>query len=57
MIAVNIRRFVLKAARLQDLVELGSLTRQAARFIDASVGAGLNILVASRHAGGQPHNS
>ena len=44
--AVNIRKFVLKAARLQDLVALGSLTQQAAQFLDASVRAGLNILVA-----------
>ncbi len=44
--AVNIRKFVLKAARLTDLVELGSLTTQAATFLDASVRAGLNILVA-----------
>jgi pilus assembly protein CpaF len=44
--AVNIRKFVLKAARLHDLVELGSLTQQAALFLDASVRAGLNILVA-----------
>ena len=44
--AVNIRKFVLKAARLSDLVELGSLTPQAAAFLDASVRAGLNILVA-----------
>ena len=44
--AVNIRKFVLKAARLQDLVSLGSLTQQAAQFLDASVRAGLNILVA-----------
>ncbi|NYG56643.1 CpaF family protein [Nocardioides perillae] len=44
--AVNIRKFVLKAARLSDLVELGSLTPTAARFLEASVRAGLNILVA-----------
>ena len=44
--AVNIRKFVLKAARLHDLVELGSLSGQAASFLDASVRAGLNILVA-----------
>ncbi|MCB0896985.1 MAG: CpaF family protein [Nocardioides sp.] len=44
--AVNIRKFVLRAARLQDLVELGSMTAQAARFLEASVRAGLNILVA-----------
>lgn len=44
--AVNIRKFVLTAARLDELVELGSLTAQAAAFLEASVRAGLNILVA-----------
>ncbi len=44
--AVNIRKFVVRASRLHDLVELGSLTDPAARFLDASVRAGLNILVA-----------
>jgi pilus assembly protein CpaF len=44
--AVNIRKFLLRAARLSDLVALGSLTEQAARFLEAAVGAGLNILVA-----------
>ena len=43
---VNIRKFVVKADRLEDLVRLGSLTRPAARFLEASVAAGLNILVA-----------
>jgi pilus assembly protein CpaF len=44
--AVNIRKFVLRAARLRDLVDLGSLSPRAAAFLDASVRAGLNILVA-----------
>ena len=44
--AVNIRKFVVRASSLQDLVGLGSLTDQAARFLDASVRAGLNIVVA-----------
>lgn len=44
--AINIRKFLLKAARLDDLVALGSLTPQAAAFLDASVRAGLNILIA-----------
>jgi pilus assembly protein CpaF len=44
--AVNIRKFVVRASRLRDLVELGSLTDQAAEFLDASVRAGLNIVVA-----------
>lgn len=43
--AVNIRKFVLRAARLSDLVELGSLTSQAAAFLEGSVRAGLNIMV------------
>lgn len=44
--AVNIRKFVLRAARLHDLVELGSMTPGAAAFLEASVRAGLNVLVA-----------
>ncbi|SFC83712.1 pilus assembly protein CpaF [Nocardioides terrae] len=44
--AVNVRKFVLRAARLADLVELGSLSVTAATFLDASVRAGLNVLVA-----------
>jgi pilus assembly protein CpaF len=43
---VNIRKFVVKADHLDDLVALGTLTRQAARFLEASVVSGLNILVA-----------
>ena len=43
---VNIRRHVLPAVRLDDLVELGTLTTAAARFLTASVVAGLNIVVA-----------
>src|SRR5215218_8173757 len=31
--AVNIRKFIVRASRLSDLVELGSLTEQAARFL------------------------
>lgn len=44
--AVNIRKFVVRAAHLHDLVALDSLTDQAARFLDASVRAGLNIVIA-----------
>ena len=44
--AVNIRKFVLRAGRLGELVDLGSLTPSAAAFLEASVRAGLNILVA-----------
>ncbi|HET7385234.1 MAG TPA: ATPase, T2SS/T4P/T4SS family [Nocardioidaceae bacterium] len=44
--AVNIRKFVVRAARLADLVALGSLTEQVAEFLEAAVVAGLNIVVA-----------
>jgi len=43
--AVNIRKFVVRAGRLDDLVALGTLTQQAATFLGAAVRAGLNILV------------
>jgi pilus assembly protein CpaF len=44
--ALNIRKFVLTAHSLDELVELGTLTAAAARFMDAAVVAGLNIIVA-----------
>jgi len=44
--SVNIRKFVVKADHLDDLVRLGTLTRQVARFLEAAVVSGLNILVA-----------
>ncbi len=43
--AVNVRKFVVHADRLDDLVRLGTLTGQAAAFLDAAVRAGLNVLV------------
>jgi pilus assembly protein CpaF len=43
--AVNIRKFVLPAGSLDDLVRLGTLPRPAARFLEACVVAGLNIVV------------
>src|SRR3954447_1186566 len=44
--AVNIRKFVIKAGSLDDLVNLGSLSTHAAQFLRASVVAGLNVVVA-----------
>jgi pilus assembly protein CpaF len=44
--SVNIRKFVLSASSLDELVELQTLTPQAARFLEAAVVAGLNIIVA-----------
>lgn len=43
--AVNIRKFVARAHSLEDLVELGSVSVQAADFLHAAVVAGLNIVV------------
>ena len=43
--AVNIRKFVVKADRLSQLVALGTLTAQAAEFLAAAVVSGLNIIV------------
>jgi pilus assembly protein CpaF len=51
--AVNIRKFVLTAARLGEMVELGTLTTPAASFLEASVRAGLNILVAGATQAGK----
>jgi pilus assembly protein CpaF len=51
--AVNIRKFVVRAARLEELVDLGSLTSQAARFLHAAVVSGLNILVAGATQAGK----
>jgi pilus assembly protein CpaF len=44
--AVNIRKFVISADSLDELVGLGTLTPHAARFLEASVAAGLNVIVA-----------
>jgi pilus assembly protein CpaF len=44
--SVNIRKFVVRASHLDDLVGLGTLTPQCARFLGAAVAAGLNVLVA-----------
>jgi len=51
--AVNVRKFVLTAARLFELVDLGTLTPPAAAFLEASVRAGLNILVAGATQSGK----
>jgi pilus assembly protein CpaF len=51
---VNIRKFVVRAAHLDDLVALGTVTRQAAAFLNAAVAAGLNILVAGGTQAGNP---
>jgi len=44
-LALNIRKFVLQAHSLDELVALGSLTAHGARFLEAAVAAGLNVIV------------
>lgn len=44
--AVNIRKFLLRAHHLGELVRLGSLDARAARFLEASVQVGLNVVIA-----------
>jgi pilus assembly protein CpaF len=43
--AVNIRKFIARASSVDELVALGTLTGPAARFLEAAVAAGLNIIV------------
>ena len=43
--AVNVRKFVAAATRLDDLVDSGTLSPQAARFLTAAVDCGLNVVV------------
>src|SRR5829696_100699 len=43
--AVNVRKFVVRAESPADLVRLGTLTPTAARFLEAAVVAGLTVLV------------
>ncbi|HKU34296.1 MAG TPA: ATPase, T2SS/T4P/T4SS family, partial [Paenarthrobacter sp.] len=51
--AVNIRKFIARASKLDHLVELGSLTPQSARFLSAAVASGLNILVSGATQAGK----
>jgi pilus assembly protein CpaF len=51
--AVNIRKFIVRAAHLDELVGLGSLTPQAARFLHAAVVSGLNVLVSGATQAGK----
>jgi pilus assembly protein CpaF len=49
----SIRRFKLGAGSLNELVELGFLSDQAASFLTACVGAGKNIVVSGRVSSGK----
>ncbi|MBG6223694.1 pilus assembly protein CpaF [Arthrobacter sp. CAN_A2] len=51
--SVNIRKFIARASRLEHLVELGTLSPHAARFLGAAVVSGLNILVSGATQAGK----
>ena len=51
--AINIRKFVAKAYDLQGLVALGSLTQQAADFLDAAIASGLNVVASGATGAGK----
>ena len=51
--AVNIRKFVVRAKSLDDIVALNSISVHGAQFLAASVAAGLNILVAGATQAGK----
>ena len=51
--SVTVRKFVLRAQSLQDMVKLGALSAAAAEFLDASVQAGVNILVSGQTGSGK----
>ena len=52
--SVNVRKFVVRATHLEDLVQLGTLTTQCARFLEAAVCSGLNVLVSGGTQAGKP---
>ena len=51
--AVNIRKFVSRSTRLEDMVRSGSLSPSAARFLDAAVDVGMNVLVSGATQAGK----
>jgi pilus assembly protein CpaF len=51
--SVTIRKFVLRAQSLDQLVQLGALSSAAAEFLDAAVQAGVNVLVSGPTGSGK----
>jgi len=51
--SVTVRKFVLRAQSLHEMVELGALSPAAAEFLDAAVQAGVNILVSGQTGSGK----
>jgi pilus assembly protein CpaF len=50
---VTIRKFLLRAHALDELVRMGTVTESAARFLDAAVQAGVNVLVSGPTGAGK----
>jgi pilus assembly protein CpaF len=50
---VSIRKFILRAQSLEELVALGPLTESAAQFLDAAVQGGINFLVSGGTGSGK----
>lgn len=50
---LTIRKFLIRASSLDDLVRLGTLPQSAAQFLDAAVQAGVNILVSGPTGSGK----
>ncbi len=51
--SVTVRKFILRAHSLEQLVQLGTLTESAAQFLDAAVQAGVNLLVSGPTGSGK----
>ncbi|MCG2798254.1 MAG: Flp pilus assembly complex ATPase component TadA [Cellulomonas sp.] len=51
--AVNIRKYVVRATSVEDLVRLGSVTAQAAAFLVVAVRVGLNVIVSGATQAGK----
>jgi pilus assembly protein CpaF len=51
--SVTIRKFLLRAHSLEQLVQLGTLPAAAAQFLDAAVQGGVNLLVSGPTGGGK----
>ncbi|WP_331429031.1 CpaF family protein [Actinobaculum suis] len=51
--AVNIRKYVVRARHLRDLVAKKSLTGQAANFLEAAIKSGLNVIVSGTTGAGK----
>ena len=51
--SLTIRKFILRAHSLEQLVQLGTLPQAASQFLDAAVQAGVNILVSGATGSGK----